>query len=283
MRAHFTPCAAKTVAEHAADQAKVNAKTDPRQSKAAADQEGANAQTDPGKAKVAEIIAGMKTHPLITNSPAKLPSYISGRNFSLALLSLLRDGSALPVFTQVEATVAKLPEGDLRKTLQIFLSDAGQDIDKFRASLETWFDDAMDRLSGLYKRLSQYALLIVGAILAVALNVNALHLARALWDEDPVTRAAYVAAASAAAAKMDPTQLQQNVQSSLDTLHGLALPIGWYGAPAPGELAGDIAGWAITMVAITLGAPFWFDLLQKIVNLRAAGPKPDPSGGPASN
>jgi hypothetical protein len=33
-------------------------------------------------------------------------------------------------------------------------------------------------------------------------------------------------------------------------------------------------GLAMTAFAVSFGAPFWFDLLGRIVNLRATGPKP---------
>jgi hypothetical protein len=36
-----------------------------------------------------------------------------------------------------------------------------------------------------------------------------------------------------------------------------------------------IIGWLITALAISLGAPFWFDLLYKFISLRNAGKKPD--------
>ena len=32
-----------------------------------------------------------------------------------------------------------------------------------------------------------------------------------------------------------------------------------------------IVGWLLTVAAISLGVPFWFDLLGKIVHLRASG------------
>jgi hypothetical protein len=40
-------------------------------------------------------------------------------------------------------------------------------------------------------------------------------------------------------------------------------------------------GCFITGVALSLGAPFWFDLLNKLVNLRSAGKKPEPGTEPA--
>jgi hypothetical protein len=40
-----------------------------------------------------------------------------------------------------------------------------------------------------------------------------------------------------------------------------------------------LIGWLITALAICLGAPFWFDLLNKLISLRGAGTKIDASGG----
>ena len=36
----------------------------------------------------------------------------------------------------------------------------------------------------------------------------------------------------------------------------------------------QVLGWMFTATALTLGAPFWFDLLQKFVNVRGAGGRP---------
>jgi len=44
-----------------------------------------------------------------------------------------------------------------------------------------------------------------------------------------------------------------------------------------------VAGWVVTMVAVSFGAPFWFDLIQKLVNLRSAGPKPDSTTSSSTN
>ncbi|MEM1221017.1 MAG: hypothetical protein AAGH79_18995, partial [Bacteroidota bacterium] len=46
----------------------------------------------------------------------------------------------------------------------------------------------------------------------------------------------------------------------------------WY------EWVKKVFGWLITSLAISLGAPFWFDLLRKLVNIRGTGGVP-----PASN
>jgi hypothetical protein len=82
-------------------------------------------------------------------------------------------------------------------------------------------------------------------------------------------------------------------QTELNIINGLGLPIGWHheikplslslynknGKPAIRTLIINIilylAGIAITTFSISSGAPFWFDLLLKFVNIRRAGKKPE--------
>ncbi|MDC0747310.1 hypothetical protein [Polyangium mundeleinium] len=77
-------------------------------------------------------------------------------------------------------------------------------------------------------------------------------------------------------------------------LDELTLPMGWPEGRAffctptaevscdrrsvPATLGGfgrRFGGWLFTAIAIALGAPFWFDLLNKLINLRAAAPPPE--------
>ena len=53
---------------------------------------------------------------------------------------------------------------------------------------------------------------------------------------------------------------------------GKARPVG------RADLPKLVMGWVITIAAISLGAPFWFDLLGKVANLRGSGGK---TGGPS--
>ena len=36
-----------------------------------------------------------------------------------------------------------------------------------------------------------------------------------------------------------------------------------------------VAGWLLTAFAVSLGAPFWFDLLNRFINLRVSGKAPE--------
>jgi hypothetical protein len=73
------------------------------------------------------------------------------------------------------------------------------------------------------------------------------------------------------------------------------LPLGWPDYALANRLAQHTAqavvpavllkllGWTFTIVALALGAPFWFDLLGTIVNVRNAGSVPPRSAQPAES
>jgi hypothetical protein len=258
----------------------------------------------------------LQSHPLVRGSPSAVPSYVSSRNFALALLETLRDGSQSPLMTQVQSTINTLPDGDLKRTLTLFMQNAGGDLDLFRNHIETWFDDAMDRLSGIYKRLTQWVMVILGLIIAVTFNVDSLRFARTLYHGDTARQALvdtatamvkdnkgvcvtaakakvaqaaasatppHAAAGTAPATNVDIRPIMTGLRNCLDDFEGANLPFGWtsdlpsfwkLSGPARAEL---IVGWLITAMAIALGAPFWFSLLQQVTNIRNAGEKPDRS------
>ncbi len=262
LRAHFTPAPGQSAAERLAKVVARNPQGAPTPQQA-----------------VLQRVLGVSTHPLMRGTPSRLPSYIPARTFSLALLETLRDGSDAPVFTQIEHSVAGLPEGDLKKTLSMFLREARDDVDAFRIRLEQWFNDAMDRVSGIYKRLSQYVMIIFGVVLALALNVDSLRVARVLW-QTPALRAVMLADAEHLVAAPPPVLpvgpgsfpvLEPPVLATLRLFEAQQIPFGW---SVPHFSWATPCGWLLTAGAVALGAPFWFSLLQNLINIRSAGPKP---------
>lgn len=124
-------------------------------------------------------------HPLIdcAASPAKRrPSYISADQFSSALIGILTSGrmlaaEATATLASIQRAVGDLPDQlRLKGTLIALLNSADGDYLRFRNALAGWFDDQMDRVNGWYKRLSLKSLFIIGALLAVALNVDTIEL-----------------------------------------------------------------------------------------------------------
>jgi hypothetical protein len=66
-----------------------------------------------------------------------------------------------------------------------------------------------------------------------------------------------------------------------DELKALQSLLGWSGS-GPKDVSGwllCVGGWLLSIIAISLGAPFWFDLLSKLMNVRNAGQKPEETAG----
>jgi hypothetical protein len=122
------------------------------------------------------------------------PSYISSPNFALALINSLDTSKPLPVFAEVLQSVQKLPDSNIRDILLAQISVANGDMEKLRGGLADWFDSAMDRVSGLYKRDLKYISIGVGIFIAALLNADSISVTRALW-QDPKLRDAMVLAA----------------------------------------------------------------------------------------
>jgi hypothetical protein len=201
--------------------------------------------------------------------------------------------------------LAGIPVERVRKTLLVLLEDAEGDFDRFKENVETWFNNAMDRVGGWYKRRSQWVILGLGIAAAVCINVDSLQIVRFL-ETNQGARDALVAeatsyaksaeAASAAAPAPAPSadELPAQYQAIQSHLLQLGLPMGWV-RPAQATradvenrgvlpasfdegrriLSFHLLGWLITALAATLGAPFWFDMLNKVIAIRSVGKSPE--------
>lgn len=230
-------------------------------------------------------------HPLIQSLYLgnRRPSYIPRDKFALALLDMKVKPAIDAVGEHISAiptTIGKLPPGQVQDTLDLLWRDAKTDIDRFRRNVEGWFDDAMERVSGWYRRLTQAMLLALGIALAVGLNVNAVTVAQRLWTDAPL-RAAVVeqvqrAEPLPAGDQQTVDDALRSVESGLKSLGALSLPIGWTEEARPSTWYGAVAGWILTAIAIAMGAPFWFDLLGRVARLRSTGVRPPTSLPPSA-
>jgi hypothetical protein len=191
--------------------------------------------------------------------------------------------------------IDRLPDSaKIKKTLSLLLHEAGGDLERFKESIEVWFNSTMDRVSGWYKRRSQWVAAALGVIAAIGLNVDAIAVVDYLQTHAGV-RDAIVAKAKAYGAVVPPkkaasgaaddesaqfAEAKREFDKTTADLASLDLPIGWKGdaLPAsrwPREIGAHWLGWLITALAATLGAPFWFDTLNRIISIRSAGKPPE--------
>ncbi len=169
---------------------------------------------------------------------------------------------------EVEAIIANIPSKHLRDSLMMIWQSVDKDVNAFRAGVERWFDRAMERVSGWYKRRAQLLLFFIGLAVAVVVNADAIRTADQLWKDDGVR--------SALVTQLGTQAPNPAADKVLDKLDDLGFPIGWGGSKNPEgwEILAAVAGWLITGVAVTFGAAFWFDFLGKVSNLRSAGQTP---------
>ncbi len=232
-----------------------------------------------------------------------LPSYIPARSFAEAVVDLVVPTAAGQTsMSTIMQSVNALPDGSmstLKSSLQALAKSADDDISVFRSSVEHWYDDHMDRVSGWYKRYVAKITLVVGAILVLLLNINALTIARTLYTDSTVNTA--VSAVAAKSTSCPPSQDRQaclaSLQDQLSAAAQAGLPVGWgtvrdcvpagtscnwldqrgifsrHGG-SPGQAALVLIGFLITIVALVPGARFWFGLLSKLGSMSTAGPKP---------
>lgn len=187
--------------------------------------------------------------------------------------------------------IKKVPE----KVTTTVSGEVKSEIDHFRDRLARWYDTNNERLTGKYKRSEVLPKTIVFAILiTVSLNVDTVEISQYFYNNREETRKFADYAVSAYPAyrnkvdsikkspvrntTIDTTSLTNNlnqVQKDIDSLKAALppnVPMGW--KERKGPWTRHIPGWLATILAITLGAPFWFDILNKIANLRGNGPKP---------
>ncbi len=273
------------------------------------------------------------------------------------VLDTLQRDSAVDVaeFSTLEVA-ARLADANLppavRDRVGGWVTQGGYEIQKLHDSVEVWFNNGMDRVSGAYKRHTQTMLFLIGLILSMAVNADTIDLWRRLSTDKSLRDALATNAANAfqriAKAQTDSgataadsviadglvrvpfdSANQAHAKMLYDTtislLNRTQLQLGWSTDEAaalgvlvrrdsadrvirvdtvrPASAAGTsrlvyrlrpewrvewrpwrwnrlifwpkLIGLLVTAFALSLGAPFWFDMLNKVVNIRNAGRAPD--------
>ena len=214
----------------------------------------------------ADYAGRVYAHPLVINlaKGKRLPSYLSPETLSSVLLALLaKDAGGTAELRHMLATIS--PGHPLKDVLEALIDEGEDAALRLHHRLAGWFDEAMDRITGWYKRRATLLIFALAAALTVATNASTIHVAEELWRNAALRTA--IAAQAAAASAADAAAVRSDALEQLGTL-----PIGWQAAPdgVTGWLE-TLLGWLMTIAAVSLGAPFWFDLLATIARLRGAG------------
>lgn len=244
------------------------------------------------------LVEKIMTHPVIApkslQGEGSRPTEIAPKAFAAAVFDIVRKGQATSSLAELQASVEQLPAGEAKTALLTVIDSADGDLERAREIVAAWFDEGMKWVSGWYKRAVQFITRWCAVILVLALNADTTVLVHTLWTDQAVRESIAGAADQAVAAPADASEgtqanrfaeLRQQAEAGLNPF-----PLGWSldeGDPrAPrnwheggaGQVWGilhKLFGFLITVVALSVGGPFWFDILKKMVNLRGEikGPK----------
>ncbi len=220
----------------------------------------------------------------------------------------LNDGSDHGnTFAQFESGLKELQPGDLKTLLNSFLVNS-TGAESLKANMEHWYNGYMDRVAGWYKRNLRKSLFVAACFVTVLLNVDTIRVVQTLWQDEALRSKLYTAALkvgndSTLLRRMELLPVEQRIDSIraiverneaiLKSMELKALPLGWI-TEIEGRISWQklgelicknleacsfqtLVGWLITALLLRQGAPFWFEILKKFVNLRGTGPKPETS------
>ena len=249
------------------------------------------------------------------NMFCKYPAYINPETFAKVMVDLLRGHNLAVGDSSGKAIAQNLSDGnavwvkkqaiddDTLRYLKSLWFDSQGDVFKFSVLLENWFEEMMDRASGWYKKKIQWILFIIGFLIAILFNVDTVSIVQKL-ESSSVLRDQVLAQASAFtkahpdldkpgakkeeiyASSPDLKKIHTNLyaqaaaltKEDVKTTNDL-LALGWpddFCAILQSVSLKGFFGWILTALAISLGAPFWFDLLNKVMKLRGSVPENEP-------
>jgi len=191
------------------------------------------------------------------------PSYIDPAHFAIALVdSLWRVPGD---FVQLAGAIEAIPDPQVKQVMRGLYGRA-RDLQHFQDMLAGWFDNAMARMSGAYKRRQLLVSLLLALLLAILFNIDSIHLFRTLWQQPTLVAHLQDMRDGGTQGALNP--------ALFDAM--MALPIGWTRFPpvAGADFALQVAGWIVTASTALFGAPFWFDLMQRVVRMRSTGVRP---------
>jgi hypothetical protein len=259
-----------------------------------------------------DLAAEVYAHPLVKGlSSEGKPAYLPSRTFALALLDTLSRHAAeragtprrhIDTLWGIKAVLSDLPKDSaVRHQLELLRDETVKDVVAYRRRVEEWFDESMRPISGVYKRRAQMISLVVGVALAVATGVDSGLLLDGLMRDDALRQATaataveYVKIATAkqraaqrAAARHEPARDdagRDDATQAVARIKDIKLPVGlpYLYEHSKSSTHKDVywilrlLGIVFTGLVVALGAPFWFDLLSKLINLRIAGDPPQTS------
>jgi hypothetical protein len=211
-----------------------------------------------------------------------LPSWINKSTFSAILTDLLESNGT----GELEQKIHDLPAGDLKELLLYLYRQTDGTLTQFKNKVENWFDEVMERASDWYKRSTKWWLFGVGFTMAVIFNTDTIQIYTSLSTnsvlrEDFVTLATKFIEHNDSVPSFDANQAKaldvvvpQFTEMAKTYKESVSSPLGLGWSESQFNLTTTqwlvkILGWLLSGIAVTFGAPFWFEILKKLISIKS--------------
>ena len=177
------------------------------------------------------------------------------------------------------------PKSELGRKLRTALDASVKTSAHLSERLSHLFDDAMEHGSTVYRRQSQLTIAAISVAVAFAGNVDTFALVRGLSTSAPLRQAVVESTVSWV---KDHPQTQSGPESTRTAraitseilnddqeIHALGLPLGWTGESWRSAWHEEdhwywkLLGLIVSAFGMSLGAPFWYRLADRLTNIRS--------------
>ncbi len=210
------------------------------------------------------------------------------------LLSYLEKGINSSVKSQSPGNTEK-PSAliSIANTAAAEITKAEELVTNIRQKFEEWFNNSMEQISIWSKQKSRIIIFWLALPICLVLNLDSIMIGKYLYNNDTARATVVAAAEQKLANSASITKIEKNIgtttgdqaqsalaeaQSIVAEMQQVGIPLGWVlrktqdqdmrGLPVNEGWLYKILGILLSIFAISMGAPFWFDLLRKIVPLR---------------
>lgn len=216
---------------------------------------------------------------------------VPGAVFASAILELATiKGTGGTVQARLVSLAAAYGDSPIGQFLATRAAQVGDDVDKITDELSKWFDAQMVRLTETYRKNIKYVLAVIGLIVAVLCNLDTLRIADGLRTDAAVRQVVTATVGDLTSADItagcqttvtDPVEKTLNCGlQKLDKMAtlGVVIPFSegwsdrwsssWTGGANP---VSHVLGLAVTVGAMALGGPMWFDFLMFLSGRKKGG------------
>ncbi|GAF04612.1 hypothetical protein [Saccharicrinis fermentans] len=215
---------------------------------------------------------------------SKLPSYLKPKTFAKTLLSMLDE--LFDSKKNMSVIKNKLnSDSPSQQYLIRLIEETENNREAFKTAIEEWYCETMERVSGWYKKKAQLVSFVIGLLIAFSLNLNTIEIAKRLGRDEQSGIALVQAASSYVESYRSqdaiPTERLEKIDALTthidDLLKDTKTVVSILDIKYP-DTEKDSPSWFnyifgcfLTAIALSVGSPFWFDLLNKLIQLRGAG------------